>query len=85
MLHYLIDLKVYAMQLNQKSTAGFPIEFWEILEKLPSRIILADCFWKENRQRKGRAVTHLVSGFNFFQGSYLSSNETMYFISNIFA
>ena len=33
-------------------TAGFPMEFWEILEKLPSRVILVGCFWKENRRRR---------------------------------
>ena len=70
MLHYSVDLKLSALQLNQKSTAGFQMEFWEILEKLPSRIILVGCFWKENREGEGRAVTLLVRGFNFFQGSY---------------
>ena len=59
------------LQLKQKSTAGFPMEFCEILEQLVSRIILGFSFWKENRGGEGRPVTLVVSGFHFFQGSYL--------------
>ena len=80
MLHYSIYMKVYALQLKQKSPAGFPMEFCKILDNLLLKIILAGCFWKENRGGEGRAVTLVVSGFNFSQGSYLSSNEAIYFL-----
>ena len=70
-LHNSIDMKVYALQLKQKSIVCFPMEFCEILEQLVSRINLGGCFWKENRGGEERAVTLMVSGFHFLQGSYL--------------
>ena len=51
---------------------GFSMEFCKILGQLVSRIIFAGYFWKEKRGGEGHAVTFVVSGFHFFQGSYLS-------------
>ena len=48
-------------------TAGFPMEFWEILEKLPSKVILVGCFWKENRRRR-TCSDPLGFRFQFFPG-----------------
>ena len=38
------DMKVYALQLKQKSTRVFPKEFSKILEQILSRIILGASF-----------------------------------------
>ena len=81
MLHNSIDMKVYALQLKQKSTVGFLMKFYEILEELVLRIILGGCFWKENRGGEGCAVTLVVSSFHFFQGSYLFIKPWSYVLS----
>ena len=56
------------------------MEMCEILGQLLSIIILGSCSLKENREGEGRAVNLVISGFRFFQGSYLLSHETMFFL-----
>ena len=57
----------------------FAAEFWEVLKQLLSRIFFGGCFWKESEEEKD-AEKLLVSGFHFFQGSYLVSLETIFFL-----
>ena len=45
-----VDMKVYALQLNQKSTG---MEFCEILQQLLSRIILGAASEKKTVEEKG--------------------------------
>ena len=47
-----VDMKVYALQLKQKSTADFPMEFPKILEQLLSTIIF---FGRRGGGREGAA------------------------------
>ena len=46
MLHNLFSvyMRVHALQLKQKSTTDFPMEFWEILEQLLLKIVLEGRF-----------------------------------------
>ena len=78
-----VDMKVCGLQLNEKSTAGVSSEFYEILEQLLPRTIFGGCFLKENKGGEGRTVTLVVSGFHFYQGSYLLSHEARFFTHNI--
>ena len=57
----------------------FAAEFWEVLKQLLSRIIFGGCFWKESEEEKYMEKL-VVSGFHFFQGSYLVSLETIFFL-----
>ena len=66
-----VGMRVYALQLKQKSTtAGFD----GILRKFRS------VFLKGNRRGEVRAVTLVVPGFHYFQGIYLLSHETIVFL-----
>ena len=56
------------------------MQLCEILGQLLLRIILGSCSLKENREGEGRAVSLLISGFRFFQVSYLLNHETMFFL-----
>ena len=48
-----VDMKGYTLQLKQKFTGVFPMEFCEIVEQLLSRIIFGGCFLRENRREEG--------------------------------
>ena len=65
-----VDMKDYALQLSRNPLLLFSTELCKILEQLFFRIILGGCFWKENRAGERRTVTIVVSGFDFFTGSY---------------
>ena len=67
------DMMVYALQLKQKFTAN-------VFRTATIENNFRGCFWKENRGRKGCAVTLVVSGFYFFLGIYLLSHETIFFL-----
>ena len=74
-----VDMKVYDSN-KKKIHRVFSTEFCEILlEHLFSRIILGNCFWKENRGGEERTVNFVVWGFHLFQGSYLVSQEAFQF------
>ena len=79
-----VVLKVYVLPLKQKSSAGFPIEFCEILEQLLSRTILGAAFEQKIEEENDAQWRFVVSDFNFFQRSYLLIHETMFFL-HIFA
>ena len=71
-----VDMKVYTLQLKQKFATGVFHRILRLFRPALSRIVFGGCFWKENREGQGHAVTLVVSGFHFFQGSYLLSRET---------
>ena len=56
------------------------MQLCEILGQLLLRINFGSCSLKENREGEGRAVSLAISGFRFFQGSYLLNHETMFFL-----
>ena len=58
------DMKVYALQLKQKSTAGVFHEFCEILEQLLSKIIFWGWLLLKRKQRRRRTQTD-PCGFTF--------------------
>ena len=72
MLHSLIsvDMKVYALQLKQKSTKGVSKGIFQNFRTDSFENNFGGQFLKENKERVGRAATLIVSGFHLFQGSY---------------
>ena len=58
-----VDMKVYALQLKQKSILeNFRKATFEIFFFFEGG---GGCFWKENKGGEGRAVNLVVSGFIF--------------------
>ena len=71
-----IHMMIYALQIKQKSITGV---FCKILEQLLLRTILGVTVLKR-KQRRVCALNFVVWGFDFFQGIYFLSHETIFFV-----
>ena len=60
-----VDMKVYALQLKQKSTANVFHGILRNFRKILSRIIFGGCFWKENKRPSRCAVNLWFQLFTF--------------------
>ena len=67
-----LRMKVYALQLKQKSTAAGSNGMLRSFRTVT--------FWKENRRGEVRTVTLVVHRFHYFQGSYLLYHEKIFIL-----
>ena len=65
-------MKVYALQLKQKSTAAGCNGILRNFRTATS--------WKENRRGEVRTVTLVVPRFHYFQGSYVLYHEKIFIL-----
>ena len=71
MLHNSIDMKVYALQTKTEIHREFSNGILRNFRADSFENNFGGLFLKQNRGGERRAVTLVVSGFHFFQDSYL--------------
>ena len=76
-----VDMKVYALQLKQKSTANVFHGILRNFRKILSRIIFGGCFWKENKRPSRCAVNLWIY---FFSKKFRIAYVLIWVMSSIF-